>query len=156
MKTIGVIKEEVRDPTVSIDALRAQLCILNCVVLSYEFAVSCPRNLLNIATFAKYAYQMSIHLNIRQRSFFFKYHSNLFRCIAGWLIMRSLVCTFWSTDDWQISMLCGPAAVKLSTLFINVAFSVHFCACAFWRVKVFFGSRTRTPISFRGKRHERK
>ena len=37
----------------------------------------------------------------------------------------------------QISMLCGgPSAVKLVTLLINVAFSVHMSACAYWRVKV--------------------
>ena len=38
-------------------------------------------------------------------------------------------------------MLCGgPSAVKLVTLLINVAFSVHMSACAFWRIKV---SKTR-------------
>ena len=41
----------------------------------------------------------------------------------------------------QLSMLCGgPSAVKLVTLLINVAFSVHMSACAFWRIKV---SKTR-------------
>jgi hypothetical protein len=37
----------------------------------------------------------------------------------------------------QISMLCGgPSAVKLVSLLVNVGFSVHLCACAYWRVKV--------------------
>ena len=47
MKTIGVIKEEVRDPTVSVDALRAQLCILAALctlwkLQAYEFAGFLP------------------------------------------------------------------------------------------------------------------
>ena len=46
----------------------------------------------------------------------------------------------------QLSMLCGgPSAVKLVTLLINVAFSVHMSACAFWRIKV---SKTFPPISY--------
>ena len=44
----------------------------------------------------------------------------------------------------QLSMLCGgPSAVKLVTLLINVAFSVHMSACAFWRIKV---SKTRENV----------